>query len=86
VRAATASSTLSWAERLERFRWCPRVEIIDAPAAIGIALTADTGHLPPAAIARCLRDYESLLVEAAFGDVPWPWLTAPSQGTWALPD
>jgi hypothetical protein len=94
VRAALACSTLSWAELLERFSWCLRVEIIDAPAAIGIALTADTGHLPPAAIARFLRDYESLLVEAAFGEVPWPWLPAtgdglpgaPSQGRRALPD
>jgi condensation domain-containing protein len=77
VRAAMRRSSFSWAERLDRYTWRARVEIFDVPAAIGIALTADTGHLPPDAIERFLRDLEALLVNAAFRDLPWPWTPAP---------
>jgi hypothetical protein len=77
VRAAMRRSSFSWAERLDRYTWRARVEIFDMPAAIGIALTADTGHLPPDAIERFLYDLEALLVNAAFHDLPWPWTPTP---------
>jgi condensation domain-containing protein len=77
VRAAMRQSSLSWAERLDRYTWRARIEIFDMPAAMGIALTADTGHLPPDAIERFLHDLEALLVNAAFHDLPWPWTPVP---------
>jgi hypothetical protein len=77
VRAAMRRSSFSWAERMDRYTWRTRVEIFDMPAAIGIALTADTGHLPPDAIERFLYDLEALLVNAAFHDLPWPWTPTP---------
>lgn len=73
VRAAMRQSSFSWAARLDRYTWRARVEIFDMPAGIGVALTADTGHLPPDAIERFLHDLEALLVNAAFHDLPWPW-------------
>jgi hypothetical protein len=77
VRAAMRGSSFAWAERLDRYTWRARVEIFDMPSAIGIALTADTGHLPPDAIERFLHDIEALLVNAAFHDLPWPWTATP---------
>lgn len=74
VRAALTTSTMDWTGGLANFTWRTRVEVLDAPGALGLALTADTGHLPPEAIERFLRDLERLLVEAAFREVPWPWL------------
>ncbi|MBO4206762.1 condensation domain-containing protein [Micromonospora echinofusca] len=74
VRRAMAATTLTRTGGFTRFTWRTRVEILDAPGGLGLALTADTAHLPPEAIGRFLRDLERLLVEAAFGEVPWPWL------------
>jgi hypothetical protein len=73
VRASRTASTLTWTPGFDAFTWRARIEIVDQPGAIGLALTADSGHLPPEAMERFLRDLEGLLVEAAFRDVPWPW-------------
>ncbi|WP_158553876.1 condensation domain-containing protein [Micromonospora deserti] len=78
VRAAMAGTSVTPAESLDHFTWRMRVEIIDQPRGIGIALTGDTSYLPPTHAERFLRDVERLLVEAAFGDMPWPWLPSAS--------
>jgi len=75
VRAALARSSFFPAETYEHFTWRLRVQILRMPAGrVAIALTGDTGHLPPAEAERFLRDMERLLVDAAFRDVPWPWV------------
>ncbi|MFK3981678.1 condensation domain-containing protein [Micromonospora sp. NPDC050397] len=71
VRAAMAASRFSWLEHLDDFPWRTRVEVVDQPGALGLLLTADSAHLPPAEAERFLRDLERLLVDAAFADVPW---------------
>ncbi|WP_326557763.1 condensation domain-containing protein [Micromonospora sp. NBC_01796] len=73
VRAAMAHSSFDRTHGLDTFTWRTRIEVVDRPGAVGLALTADTAHLPPDAIERFLRDLERLLVDAAFGNVPWPW-------------
>ncbi len=73
LRAAMADTTFAPAEELDTFTWLMRVEVIDAPGAIGLAVTGDTAHLPPPVAERFLRDLERLLVDAALGDLPWPW-------------
>ncbi|RKR86253.1 condensation domain-containing protein [Micromonospora pisi] len=73
VRAAMADSSCTWTHGLDTFTWRTRIEVIDRPGGVGLALTADTAHLPPDAIERFLRDLERLLVDAAFGNLPWPW-------------
>ncbi|MEV7225673.1 condensation domain-containing protein [Polymorphospora sp. NPDC051019] len=74
VRAALAGSSFDWTESFDAFTWRTRIEIVDRPGGLGLALTADTTHLPPDRAERFLRDLDRLLVEAAFHDVPWPWL------------
>jgi hypothetical protein len=74
LRSALEKSTLTWSEGLHQFTWRTRLEIVDMPGALGLALTADTGHLPPESIERFLRDLDRLLTEAACRDVPWPWI------------
>jgi hypothetical protein len=73
VRAALTRSSLHKAETYEHFTWRLRVQVLPMPARVAIALTGDTGYLPPPEAERFLRDIERLLVEAAFRDVPWPW-------------
>jgi hypothetical protein len=58
---------------LERFPWRCRVQVLDAPGAVELVVTADTRYFPAERIAPFLRGVEALLVEAAFRDVPWPW-------------
>ncbi len=74
VRASMAGSTLTWSTGYQQFTWRTRMEFLDMPGALGLALTADTAHLPLDSIERFLRDVERLLVDAAFHDLPWPWL------------
>lgn len=78
VRAALAGTSVTPAESLDHFTWRMRVEITDQPRGIGIALTGDSSYLPPQYAERFLRDIERLVVEAAFRDLPWPWLPSPS--------
>ncbi|MEV4410407.1 condensation domain-containing protein [Catellatospora sp. NPDC049609] len=73
LRAALSDTTFAEAEGLDTFTWLMRVEVIDAPGGMGLAVTGDTAHLPPAVAERFLRDLERLLVDAALGDLPWPW-------------
>ncbi|GAA4716525.1 condensation domain-containing protein [Phytohabitans rumicis] len=75
VRAAMRRSTVAVAEGFERFTWRLRVQVLDAPRGVGIAVTGDTAYLPPPVAERFLHDVERVLIEAAFGDVPWPWLS-----------
>ncbi|MCX5214610.1 condensation domain-containing protein [Kitasatospora sp. NBC_00240] len=49
-------------------RFC--LHFADAPGALSIRLTADTGYLPLPDLARFLREAERLLVAAYDGDVP----------------
>jgi hypothetical protein len=74
VRAAAAETTLTWPETLDRFAWRFRLQVIDAPGATGLSLTTDTCYLPPDRAERFLRDFEDLVIEAAFHEVPWPWV------------
>lgn len=80
LRAAMADTTFAPAEELDTFTWLMRVEVIDAPGATGLAVTADTGHLPPPLAERFLRDLERLLVDAALGEPAWPWTGPPGAG------
>ncbi|MFD0591547.1 hypothetical protein ACFQZ4_02310 [Catellatospora coxensis] len=68
-----ARSGFAVAEGLDTFTWLMRVEVIDAPGGMGLAVTGDTAHLPPDVAERFLRDVERLLVDAALGALPWPW-------------
>ena len=78
LRAAAGRSTFRWLEELDRFAWRCRLQVIDAPGAVELAITVDTRYLPPERAERFLRAVEALLVEAAFHDVPWPWSPAPA--------
>lgn len=73
IRAAMAHTELTWPEALDRFAWRFRLQVLDAPGAVGISITADTAYLPPDDVERFLRQFEQLVVRAAFHDVPWPW-------------
>lgn len=66
VRAAMAGSSFVLAERFERFTWRMRIEIVDQPAGLGLALTADTTYFSLGAIEAFLRALEARLVDAAF--------------------
>ncbi|MBG0815917.1 hypothetical protein [Planomonospora sp. ID82291] len=72
VRRALAETTLSWPLRQERLncRFC--LHVTDEPGGLSVSLTADTRFLPRPAMERYLLGLESLLVEAAFHDVPAP--------------
>ncbi|RGC66671.1 Linear gramicidin synthase subunit B [Micromonospora sp. MW-13] len=78
MRAAASRSTFRWLEELDRFGWRCRLQVIDAPGAVELAVTVDTRYLPPERAERFLRAVEALLVEAAFHDVPWPWSPPPA--------
>ncbi|MFF3868812.1 condensation domain-containing protein [Micromonospora sp. NPDC001898] len=78
LRAAAGRSTFRWLEELDRFAWRCRLQVIDAPGAVELAITVDTRYLPPERAERFLRAVEALLVEAAFRDVPWPWSPSPA--------
>ncbi|TDB86422.1 hypothetical protein E1091_16345 [Micromonospora fluostatini] len=74
LRAAATRSAFTWLDPLDRFAWRCRIQVVDAPGAVELVITADTCYLPPDRAERLLRAVEELLVEAAFRDVPWPWL------------
>ncbi|ROO63330.1 condensation domain-containing protein [Micromonospora sp. Llam0] len=66
VRGALAGTTFRLAERIERFTWRTRIEIVDRPDGLGLALTADTTYLSTDDIERFLRALEARLVDGAF--------------------
>ncbi|MFJ6194822.1 condensation domain-containing protein [Micromonospora sp. NPDC092111] len=76
LRAMVADGAFRWLAGLDRFPWRCRVQVLDAPGAVELVVTADTRYLPADGVERFLRGVEALLVEAAFGDVPWPWSPA----------
>ncbi|KXK61573.1 hypothetical protein AWW66_12975 [Micromonospora rosaria] len=76
LRAAATRSAFTWLNPLDRFAWRCRIQVVDAPGAVELVITADTRYLPPDRAERLLRAVEELLVEAAFREVPWPWLPA----------
>ncbi|MEV2237219.1 condensation domain-containing protein [Micromonospora sp. NPDC049891] len=73
LRAARSRSEFRWLPELERFPWRCRVQVLDAPGAVELVVTADSRYLPADRVEPLLRGVERLLVEAAFRDVPWPW-------------
>ncbi|MEV4626899.1 condensation domain-containing protein [Micromonospora sp. NPDC049523] len=73
LRATRARTTLTWSEPANKFVWRCRLQVVDAPRAVGLVLTIDTCYLPPERATALLHDVEELLVRAAVGDVPWPW-------------
>ncbi|TDC85610.1 hypothetical protein E1193_01955 [Micromonospora sp. KC606] len=73
VRAMVADSVFRWLPELAEFPWRCRLQVRDAPGAIELVVTADTRYLPAERAEGLLRGVEALLVETAFGDVPWPW-------------
>ncbi|PZG02983.1 non-ribosomal peptide synthetase condensation domain protein [Micromonospora deserti] len=77
LRAMVARSAFRWLAEPDRFPWRCRLQVIDAPGAVELVVTADTRYLPPERAERFLRGVEALLVEAAFHDVPWPWVPPP---------
>lgn len=66
VRAAAERSTFRLVERFDRFTWRMRVEIVDQPVGLGLALTADTTYFSLGEIEGFLRALETQLVDAAF--------------------
>jgi hypothetical protein len=80
IRASMMDSELTWPETLDRFAWRFRLQILDAPVGVGLSVTADTAYLPPERVERFLYDTERLIVDAAFGEVRWPWSGATVAG------
>ncbi|MFG1955684.1 hypothetical protein [Micromonospora sp. NPDC048830] len=70
LRAMAARGAFRWLEGLDGFAWRCRIQVLDAPGAVELVVTADTRYLPPERAERLLRAVEALLVEAAFRDVP----------------
>ncbi|MBO4204599.1 condensation domain-containing protein [Micromonospora echinofusca] len=81
LRAAVARSEFRWREELAGFVWRCRIQIVDAPGAVELVVTVDTGYLPAEQAERLLWSVEALLVEAALRPVPWPWSPAPAGGS-----
>ncbi|MGW4462654.1 condensation domain-containing protein [Micromonospora sp. NPDC004704] len=73
LRATLTRTTLTWSEPANKFVWRCRLQMVDAPRAVGLVLTIDTCYLPPDRAVALLHDMEELLVRAAVGEVPWPW-------------
>ncbi|MGW0506650.1 condensation domain-containing protein [Micromonospora sp. NPDC003241] len=76
LRAMVGHSEFRWLPELARFPWRCRVQVLDAPGAVELVVTADTRYFPAERVEPFLRGVEALLVEAAFHDVPWPWSPA----------
>jgi hypothetical protein len=79
VRAALSRTSFAVAEGMAHYGWRLRVELLDEfvddPGDLSVGVTGDTSHLPPADAERFLRDIERLVIDAAFHDLPWPWLS-----------
>ncbi|MFV2012626.1 MULTISPECIES: condensation domain-containing protein [unclassified Micromonospora] len=68
VRGAMAGTTFRLAERIERFTWRTRIEIVDRPDGLGLGLTADTTYFSTDDIERFLRALEAHLIDGAFAE------------------
>ena len=73
LRAMVPGSRFRRLAELEQFPWRCRLQVLDAPDAVELVVTADTRYFPAGRIEPFLRGIEALLVEAAFRDVPRPW-------------
>ncbi|WP_088974588.1 condensation domain-containing protein [Micromonospora coxensis] len=73
LRSGPARSAFRQLPELADFPWRLRLQVRDAPGAAELIATADVRYLSIGQIEGLLRGIEALLVEAAFGDVPWPW-------------
>ncbi|WBB80562.1 condensation domain-containing protein [Micromonospora sp. WMMD882] len=65
LESARQASAFRWLEELERFAWRCRIQVVDAPGAVELVVTADTAYLPSDQAEQLLRDIEHRLVEAA---------------------
>lgn len=61
----TRRSMLSWDAVPARFAWRCRFQVMDAPDAVALVVTADTAYLPPGDVERLLLGVEATLVAAA---------------------
>jgi hypothetical protein len=66
VRAVAEKSIFRPAEGFDRFTWRMRIEIVDQPVGLGLALTADTTYFSLDEVEEFLRALEAQLVDAAF--------------------
>ncbi|MEV4481424.1 condensation domain-containing protein [Micromonospora coxensis] len=73
LRSGSARSAFRQLSELTDFPWRLRLQVRDAPGAAELIATADVRYLSIGQVEGLLRGIEALLVEAAFGDVPWPW-------------
>ncbi|MGI5241038.1 condensation domain-containing protein [Dactylosporangium sp. CA-139066] len=69
IVAARPRSTVRWGVKEPTYDGTFYVHIEDVPDAVGYALWGDTHRYPPAAIERCARDMETIVVEAALDAV-----------------
>ncbi|MEU8373143.1 condensation domain-containing protein [Micromonospora sp. NPDC048894] len=76
LRAMVTPGAFRWVGELDRFAWRCRVQVLDAPGAVELVVTADTRYLSVERAEGLLSGIEALLVEAAFHGVPWPWSPA----------
>jgi hypothetical protein len=70
IVAARPRSTVRWGVREPTYDGTFYLHIEDVPGAIGYTLWGDTHRYSPAAIERCARDMETIIVEAALDPVP----------------
>ncbi|WP_431882696.1 condensation domain-containing protein [Micromonospora gifhornensis] len=73
LRALVPEGHFRWLAELEQFPWRCRLQVLDADDAVELVVTADTRYFPAQRVEPFLRGIESLLVEAAHRDMPWPW-------------
>lgn len=68
--AALPDTTTTWLDPVSWMycRFC--LQVLDAPGALALKLTADTRHLPPDDMERFLRETERMVLEAAGCAVP----------------
>jgi hypothetical protein len=69
ILAARPRSTVRWGVREPTYDGTFYLHIEDVPDAIGYTLWGDTHRYPPAALERCARDMETVIVEAALDRV-----------------
>ncbi len=63
------ATELVWTEKLDEFNWHFMLSVSDAPGALTLALTTDSGYMPPDRQRRFLFGLEDLVVRAAIGEV-----------------
>ncbi|MDG4798023.1 condensation domain-containing protein [Micromonospora sp. WMMD1082] len=64
LRALVSRSEFRWLPELAQFPWRCRVQVLDAPGAVELVVTANTRYFPAERFAPFLRTIETLLTEA----------------------